>query len=487
MGRVAMRAEIGETSKFRAAVAALRMRAPGLRSGSAFHPQTSIRKHRVRANPPRSHRIMQVSVESTGNLERRVTLSLPAGDVEAQAGSRLREIAQNVRIKGFRPGKVPAKVIEQRYGGQVRAEIVDGLLRQALDQAVRDNELRVAGLPQVTPGEDAAEGELKYVASVELVPDFGELDMGKLEVVRHTAEVTDADIERMLENLRQQRGSWNKVERAAKAGDLVNVETSSVIDGVRMPPEGAEKTSTVLGSAAIYPEVESAIAGMQPGEEKTIDVILPADWHAAQFAGKTVTSTFKLIDVSEQVLPEVDAAFIRSFGVKSGDLEQFKADIRSNLERELKGALMNRLRREVSEQLVAAYQDVELPPRLVESEANALRANAAEQARRQGQQLTAGTEAFMDAARKRVLVGLLVGEVARRNELRLEPERLNETMRLIASTYEQPQQVIDLYRNDPQLMQGLQNRVMEEQVTDWIAERAKHTVKALSFQDAIGQ
>ena len=430
---------------------------------------------------------MQVSVESIGNLERRVILSLPAGDVEAQIGSRLREIAHTVRIKGFRPGKVPTKVVEQRYGGQGRAEILDGLLREGLGKAVRENELNVVGAPQMMPGEDAAEGELKYVASVELAPDFGELDMSKLEVVRHTAEVTDADVERMLENLRQQRASWTQVTRAAKAGDLVNLETSSTVDGTRMPAEGAERTSTVLGSAAIYPEVESAIAGMQPGEEKTLDVTLPADWHAAQFAGKTITSTFKLVDVAEQVLPEVDAAFIRSFGVKSGDLEQFKADIRSNLERELKGALMNRLRREVGEQLATVYKDVELPPRLVENEAQALMANAAEQARRQGQQLAAAPEAFQEAARKRVLVALLVGEVARRNDLRLEPERLNETMRLIASTYEQPQQVIDLYRNDPQLMQGLQNRVMEEQVTDWIAERAQHTEKALSFQEAINQ
>lgn len=430
---------------------------------------------------------MQVSVESIGNLERRVILSLPAGDVEAQIGSRLREIAHTVRIKGFRPGKVPTKVVEQRYGGQVRAEILDGLLREGLGKAVRENELNVVGAPQMMPGEDAAEGELKYVASVELAPDFGELDMSKLEVVRHTAEVTDADVERMLENLRQQRASWTQVTRAAKAGDLVNLETSSTVDGTRMPAEGAERTSTVLGSAAIYPEVESAIVGMQPGEEKTLDVTLPADWHAAQFAGKTITSTFKLVDVAEQVLPEVDAAFIRSFGVKSGDLEQFKADIRSNLERELKGALMNRLRREVGEQLATVYKDVELPPRLVENEAQALMANAAEQARRQGQQLAAAPEAFQEAARKRVLVALLVGEVARRKDLRLEPERLNETMRLIASTYEQPQQVIDLYRNDPQLMQGLQNRVMEEQVTDWIAERAQHTEKALSFQEAINQ
>ena len=430
---------------------------------------------------------MQVQVESTGNLERRVILSLPAGDIDSQVGGRLREIARTVRIKGFRPGKVPASVVEQRYGGQVRAEILDGLLRQGMDQAVRENELRIAGAPEISQADEAGEGELKYVASVELVPDFGDLDMTKLEVVRHTSEVTDADIERMLGNLQQQRASWSKVTRAAKAGDLANLETCSVVDGQRMPAEGFEKTSTVLGSGAMYPEVEQAIVGMQPGEERTVDVTLPADWHMPQFAGKTVTSTFKLLDVAEQVLPEVDAAFIRSFGVKSGDAEKFRAEIRSNLERELKGALMNRLRREVGEQLVKAYEHVELPPRLVENEARALLANATEQARRQGQQVQADAESFKEAARKRILVALLVGEVARRNELRLEPARLNETMQLIASTYEQPQQVIDLYRNDPQLMQGLQNRVMEEQVIDWIAERATHTDQAIGFQEAIGQ
>ncbi len=414
---------------------------------------------------------MQVSVESVGNLERRVTLSLPAGDVDNQVGGRLREMARTARIKGFRPGKVPTKVMEQRYGSQVRAEILNGLLREGMDQAMRENEMRIAGAPQIDEADEAGVGELKYVASVELVPEFGDLDMSKLEVVRHTAEVADADIDRMLVNLQQQRASWSKVNRAAKSGDMVNIETFSMIDGERMPAEGAEK----------------AIVGMQPDEEKTVDVTLPADWHVPQFAGKTVTSTFKLVDVTEQVLPEVDAAFIRSFGVKSGDVEQFRGEIRSNLARELKGALMNRLRREVGEQLAAAYQDVELPRRLVENEARGLHANATEQARRQGQRVEAGHEAFMEAARKRVLVALLVGEVARRNELRLEQSRLTETMQLIASTYEQPQQVIDLYRNDPQLMQGLQSRVMEEQVIDWIAERAQHTEQPLSFQEAIGQ
>ena len=429
---------------------------------------------------------MQVSVENVGNLERRMIFRLPAERVDSQVGGRLQEIARTARIKGFRPGKVPTKVIEQRYGEQVRAEILDGMLRESFDSAVRENALRLAGNPQIEQSaEVAGEGELAYVATFEVVPDFGDIDMGKLNVIRHTAQVEDADIDRMIDNLRLQRQSWQKVTRAAKDGDLVNLETWSEVDGQRQPAEGAEKGSTVVGSGAMLKELEDAIVGMEPGTEKAVPVSFPADWRIAQFAGKTVTVYMRALDISEPLLPEVDAAFIRSFGVKSGDPEHFRTEIRSNLERELKGALMSRLRKEVGEQLIAAYQHVEMPPRAVENEARSMAANMAEQARRQGQFMEAAPGPFMDAARKRVLVGLLVGEVARRNELRLDPRRLNETLRLIASTYEQPDQVIELYRNDPQLMAGLQSRVMEEQVIDWIAERAQHTDQAISFQDAI--
>jgi trigger factor len=241
----------------------------------------------------------------------------------------------------------------------------------------------------------------------------------------------------------------------------------------------------------MFDAIEKALAGMKTGDDKTLDVEFPADWRVPQFAGKTVKVHLKVNKVSEPVLPEVDDAFIKSFGIRSGDAAQFRADIRSNLERELRGALMTRLRREVGEQLIAAYAGVELPPRLVEAEAQGMARQAVEQARRQGQaipEIPADAHlGFMDGARKRVLVGLLVGEIARRNDLRLDPRRVNETLKLIASTYEEPQQVIDLYRNDQQLMAGLQSRVMEEQVIDWIAERAQHTEQALSFGEAIRQ
>jgi len=432
---------------------------------------------------------MQVSVESLGSLERRLTFRLPSERLETQVGGRLREIARTARIKGFRPGKVPAKVIEQRYGQQVRAEVLDGLLQEGFNEAVRDNELRLAGQPKIEPSEDKGEGELAYTATFEVVPDFGDIDMSKLSVVRHTSDVTEEDIDRMIENLRLQRRSWSAVTRPAQAGDAVDVETWSQVGDARLPAEGVERGVTVLGSGAMYKDIEDALVGIEKDGEKTVEVTFPADWRQPALAGKTAQVHLKAEQVSEQQLPEVDAAFIRSFGVKSGDMDQFRADIRTNLERELKGALMNRLRREVGEQLVSVYAGVELPPKLVESEARSLLAQQVDQARRSGRDPgpvpADAHQGFLEPARKRVLVGLLVGEVARRNSLVLDPKRLNEHLRLIASTYEEPQQVIDLYRNDPQLMSGLQNRVMEEQVIDWIAERAQHTEQSLTFQEAI--
>ena len=430
---------------------------------------------------------MQVSLESLGSLERRLTFSLPAENLETQVGGRLREIARGANIKGFRPGKVPAKIIEQRFGAQVRAEILDGMLRESFGDAIRKEQLQIAGNPSIEPAGEA-EGTLSYVATFEVVPDFGDIDVSKLEVVRHTAEVSDADIDAMIENLRLQRRTLKSVERGAQDGDIVEVETWTEVDGLRLPAEGAEHGSTQIGSGAMFKPLEDAMIGVKAGEEKVAQVEFPADWRAAEVAGKTANVHLKINHVSEPVLPEVDAEFIKSFGVRSGDAEQFRADIRTNLERELKGALMNRLRQEVGEQLVKAYESVEMPPKLVEQEARNMVWQTVEQARRQGRQISAPDDAhlsYMDSARKRVLVGLLVGEIARRNDLRLEAKRVNETLRLIASTYEEPQQVIDLYRNDQQLMAGLQNRVMEEQVIDWIAERAQHTEQPLSFSDAI--
>src|SRR5690606_3147786 len=254
-------------------------------------------------------------------------------------------------------------VVRQRFGEQVRAEVLDGLLRDGFDSVVRENALQVAGNPRIEPleGDAGTDGELAYVADFELVPDFGEIEVEKLEVVRNTAEVSEEDIDRMVTNLRQQRRSWSAVTRPAKEGDAVDVENWSQLGEERLPPEGAEQGTVVSGTGAMLPELEQALVGMSAGEEKTVEVTFPEGWRVPKLAGQTVQVHMKAVQVSEEVLPEVDTAFIRSFGVKSGELSQFRTEIRNNLERELKGALMNRLRRAVGEQLAAAYAHVELP------------------------------------------------------------------------------------------------------------------------------
>ena len=428
---------------------------------------------------------MQVSVENTSNLERRVTVSLPSDRLDDAVGQRLREMAKTVRIKGFRPGKVPTKVIEQKYGDQVRGEAYGDLVRESFAQAVREQKLQIAGSPEFK-AETQDGSEVKYSATFEIVPEFGEINVSEIEINRLKAEINDSDIDQMIETLQMQRRTWEAVERGAEAGDLVNLETVAQAADKRFPAEGVERGATVLGSNVMLAEIETALKGIKTGEEKTFDVKFPADWRVEDLAGKDAKVTVKAIKVSAPKVPEVDEAFIKSFGIKGGKLEKFREEVRSNLARELKGSLMGKLRAEVAAKLVAKFADVELPPKLIEAEANSLVESAKRQAQQRGMQNASyDPKEFMSQAKQRVAAGLLVGEIARQNNLKLEQKRVVETLNLIASTYEDPNQVIELYRNDQQLMSNLQHRVMEEQVIDWVAERAKATVKEVSFSDAI--
>lgn len=429
---------------------------------------------------------MQVSVENTSSLERRMTVSIPADRLSSVIDGRLRDMAGKANLKGFRKGKVPAKVIEQRFGDQIRSEAFGELVRASFDQAVRQENVRIAGQPSIQAEPGAAENEIRYTATFEIVPDFGTIDVSQLQINRVHAQVEDADIDHMIDTLRQQRRTWEPVSRPAQAGDLVAVETFAATASARVPEIGAEKGATVIGSGVMFPELEAQLSGMSAGDEREVDIAFPADWRVPALAGQNAKVTLKATQVSEPKMPEADEAFVKSFGVKSGKLEVFRQEVRANLERELKGMLMSRLRAEVAQKLVAAYSHVELPAKLIEAEARGLAANAQQQARQQGQaDAVYPFDQFMVPARNRVAAGLLVGEIARQNGLKLDFNRVKETLSLIASTYEEPKQVIELYRNDPNLMSGLQNRVMEEQVIDWVAERAQATDQNLSFTEAM--
>ncbi len=429
---------------------------------------------------------MQVSLENTSNLERRMTVALPAERLAGAIDSRLRNVAKTVNLKGFRRGKVPAKVIQQRFGPQIRNEAYGELVRASFDEAVRQESLKIAGSPNIQTQADGDGGEIRYTATFEVVPDFGTIDIEALQIDRETSKVEESDVDTMIETLRQQRHKWEEVARPAQAGDLISVETFTTVPGKRIPAEGVETGTTVIGSGAMFPGVEVHLAGLSKGDERTVDVGFPIDWRVADLAGQMASVTIKVISVSESHLPEVDVTFAKSFGIKGGKLDVFRKEVRANLERELRGNLMTRLRAEVARKLIAAYSHVELPPRLIEAEAHGLVRMAQQQAKERGQSSSSLThQQFMVPARNRIAAALLVGEIARQNDLKLDPALLRETMQLIASTYEDPQQVIDLYRNDPQMMANLRNRVMEEQVIDWIAERANATEIALSFTEAM--
>ena len=357
-----------------------------------------------------------------------MTFSLPAERLDSR-GRRppARNRAYGAKIKGFRPGKVPTKVIEQRFGQQVRAEVLDGLLREGFDNAVREQSLQPRRQPADRAGRAAAKARLAYVATFEVVPDFGDIDVAKLNVIRHTAEVEDADIDAMIENLRLQRRSWNPVERAAQDGDAGR--DRNLVAGRRRAPAGGRRRAAAppcSAPARCSRRSKPPLVGMKAGEEKTVEVDFPADWRVPQFAGRKVAGAPE----GHQGVRAGAAGSRRRLHqelrrASSGEPEQFRADIRSNLERELKGALMNRLRREVGEQLIAAYAHVEMPPRLVENEARDMAAPGRRAGPPPGPAIAEvpadAHQGFMDPARKRVLVGLLVGEIARRNELRLDP------------------------------------------------------------------
>lgn len=428
---------------------------------------------------------MQVSVENVSKLERKLTVKFPAEQLDSQVRSRIAEMGRSVRLNGFRPGKVPSKVIEQRFGAQIRGEALSELIRGTLSDALDSQKLRPAMAPAVDTTGVPNNGEIEYTATFEVMPEIGRIDVGTLEITRTVATVGDGDVDQMIETLRQQRRQWQPVERNADTGDMALFEYSAQAGDYRFPEEGVDRVGTVIGSGALFKELEDSLVGLKAGDEKTVNLTFPAEFRNENLAGKAADVAIKVVRVQAPELPALDETFYASFGIGDGGLEKFRADVKANLERELKGTLLARLKGEVVEKLVAAYADIDLPRGMIDGEARALARQAEAQARQQGQSVNAAPEAFTELARRRVAAGVLLGEIARQNDLRLDSRRVAETLNTIASTYEEPEQVVELYNRDPQLMSALQSRVIEDQVAEWIASNAKITEQKLSFNEVM--
>jgi len=428
---------------------------------------------------------MQVSIENVGALERKLTVRVPADAYESQVRTRIAEAGRTVRLKGFRPGKVPVKVIEQRFGAQIRGEAMSELVRTSFQQAIEEQKLRPAVSPSISTTGTPVDGQIEYTATFEILPEIGKIDVSALAIAKPVSSVGDADVDTMIETLRQQRMSWNPVERAALTGDMVLFEFSAQGEGFTFPAEGRERVGTIIGSGAMSSGLEEKLTGHVSGEEFDADVSFPEGFRFQALAGKQAKVTIKIVRVQASHLPELDDAFLKLFGIAEGGLEKFRADVRANLERELKSVLGIRLKNEVVNKLIEAHPGLELPKGMVEAESRALAQAAEAQAQQQGRSFGADPSAFAESARRRVTAGMLIGELARQNEIRPDSRRVAETLATIASTYEEPQQVVELYQRDPQLMNQLQNRVLEDQVAEWVATQAKTSEQQVSFSEAM--
>jgi trigger factor len=429
---------------------------------------------------------MQVALETQTALKRKLTINLPAGQLDQAIAGRMQQAARNVDMKGFRKGKVPMQVINQRFGQQIRAEATEELVRQSLGPAISQENLRPATTPSITEMDNTTDG-FKYVVEFEIMPEMGDLSLDGLEVEREQAEITDADIDRMIETLRLQRRTWSEVKRAGQKDDLISFEFSVEIDGKRLPEQGNERAATIIGSNATLPGLEEALTGQSAGSTSTATISFPSDYRDDAFAGKSGPAAIKVTAVQAPVLPELDADFVHSFGVADGTHESFRREIRSNLERELKGALSARLRAHITDKLIERFAGFDLPQGLIEQDAVALRTQAVENARRQGATINQEPDLapFMVQAQRRVRAGMVLNELARKHELKLDNRRVIEALQAIASTYEDPREVMQMYGKDRNLMSSLQGRVMEEQVADWIAETAHAKIIARTFAEVI--
>ena len=431
---------------------------------------------------------MMVSVESTGGLERRMTVQVPAERIESEVDSRLTTVGKNAKIKGFRPGKIPMSVIRQRYGGQVRQEVLGELLQSTYIEAINKESLRPAGGPRIEPGPIEEGKGLEYTATFEVYPEIELRGAEGLAVRRPVADILDDDIDAMMENLRRQRAEWDEVERPAETSDRVTVDFSGAIDGEAFPGGSGEDVPVVLGEGQMLPDFEAGLLGASAGEEKDIKVTFPEEYGAEELAGKTADFHLRIAKVEAQRLPELDDEFAKTFGLLEGGLEKLRSEVADNMRREMEQTVRGRLREQLLAGLVEA-NDLELPNVLVEDEIRSMQENAI---RRMGGEVTDQTELpprepLGEPARRRVQLGLLVAEVIRSAGIELDQGRVRSRVMELASGTPNPDEMLKLYTGNRQLMERVEMDVLEEQVVDWLLEHAEATEEKTTFQELMGR
>lgn len=433
---------------------------------------------------------MQTNLETLSSLERRLTMAVPADDINKEVEQRLKQLSRTVRMSGFRPGKVPLKIVEQQYGMQVRSEVLGDAVQKTFQEVVAAQNLRIAGNPRIEPKTDDIEsGSLAFSATFEVYPEVKIGDLAAVKVERQVFEVTDAEVEKTVEILRKQRATFHEVSRASQAGDRLSVDFIGRIDGVEFAGGKGEGVPVVLGEGRMLPDFETGLTGMSVGETKTFNVTFPETYGGKEVAGKTASfeSTVKLVE--EPRLPELDAEFAKALGVADGDTTKMRADIRANVEREVKKRIEADTKQRVMQALLDNSQ-LELPKALVEDEMQRLVQSARTDLEARGikmEQLPIDPAVFETQARRRVSLGLIMSELVKTHSLAPKPEQIQSLVDDYAQTYEQPAEVVRWLYSEPQRLGEFEGLAIESNVVGWALGQVKVEDKAVGFDELMGK
>ncbi|EJL6305072.1 trigger factor [Vibrio cholerae] len=426
---------------------------------------------------------MQVTVETLEGLQRRLNITVPAANIEDAVAAELRNIAKNRRFDGFRKGKVPMKMVAKMYGKAVRQDVLGEVMQRHFIEAIVKEKINPAGAPTFAPVEIGEGKDLVFTATFEVYPEVELKGLESIAVEKPSAEVTDADVAEMLETLRKQQATWKEVDEAAENGKRVSIDFVGSIDGEEFEGGKAENFPLEMGAGRMIPGFEDGIVGKTKGMEFVIDVNFPEDYHAENLKGKAAQFAIKVNKVEARELPELNDEFVARFGVAEGGVDALKAEVRKNMERELKQAIKARIKEQAIEGLVKE-NEIQVPSALIDQEINVLRQQAAQ---RFGGNVEAAAqlprELFEEQAKRRVVVGLLLGEVIRTHELKADEEKVKALITEMATAYEDPSEVVSYYEQNQQLMNNMRNVALEEQAVDAIIAKAKVTEKAISFSE----
>lgn len=428
---------------------------------------------------------MQVSVEKTSDLERRLSIVVPSEQFEHQVSSRLKETRSRVRLPGFRPGKVPMKEVRRRFGAAAREETASDVMRASFMEAVQREALSPAGSPVLQVVKLDAGVDFEFTATFEVFPPIELADFSSLEVARPTCEITDGDIDDMVQRLREQRREWEEVERGAEEGDLVTVDFEGLLDGESFEGNKGEDAVFEVGSGRMIEDFDQAIRGMAAGDTRDFPAGFPDDYHSDELAGKTVDFTATLNSVKEPRLPEVDDEFIRAFGVEDGDMEAFRDEVAGNMRRELDGAIRTQVKSRVMDQLIDNHE-IQLPQALVHQEIHALKERMLQRVREADRKsVSLPDELFRERAERQVALGLITREVIREHELTANPEKIRERVEELAEPYADKDQVIAWYYQNEEQLAGVEMAVLEDSVVETVLAAARVSLQGRSYADII--